>query len=357
MKSLSVFASSLLSGLSLAACASIVHHNPAPATPAPQPAVAAAAVPAAPSVPAPEVSKLPMRKKGESAFAGATLYVDHEQRVQKLADAAHKSKPEESAALAKIASQPAADWLGEWNPNVELAARVRTAKANEAGATAVFVVYNIPNRDCGQYSKGGLARADAYQAWIRSIAKGIGAGRAAVILEPDALGLLTKCLSPKDQQVRLGLLREAVQVLEANGNTGVYLDAGNPHWMPANDMAERLKSAGVDQADGFALNTSNYMTTKENIEYGQAISRLVGGKHFVIDTSRNGNGPTADFDWCNPHGRAIGHRPTPQTGSPLVDAFLWIKRPGESDGECKGGPKAGEFWVEMAVELANNAKD
>jgi endoglucanase len=341
--------------LTLVGCASIVHHDASPPS-APAPTAATETAPkVAPA--AVETPKIPMRKKGESVFAGASFYVDREQRVQKLADSMRASKPAEAAALAKIASQPAAEWLGEWNSNIELTTRVRTAKANETGAVAVFVVYNIPNRDCGQYSKGGLSRADAYQAWIRALAKGIGSGRAAVILEPDGLGLLTKCLSPKDQEVRLGLLRDAVQVLEANGNTGVYLDAGNPHWMPANEMAPRLKGAGIDQADGFALNVSNYMTTKENTEYGQAISRLVGGKHFVIDTSRNGNGPAPDFDWCNPHGRAIGHRPTAQTGEPLIDALLWIKRPGESDGECKGGPRSGEFWIEMAVELANNAKD
>jgi endoglucanase len=338
-------------------CASIVHREPAVAAAAPQAAAPAPATTPAAAASEPAANKTAMRKKGESAFVGMGLYVDREHRLQKLADTMRASKPAEAAALAKIASQPAADWLGEWNPNVELAARVKTAKANEAGDVAVFVAYNIPNRDCGQYSKGGLARADAYQAWIGAIAKGIGQGRAVVLLEPDALGLLDKCLSPKDQEMRLSLLRNAVRVLEANGNTGVYLDAGNPHWMPAAKMAERLKTAGVGEADGFALNVSNYMTTAENIAYGKEISRLVGGKHFIIDTSRNGNGPTADFDWCNPRGRALGHRPTAETGEPLVDAFLWIKRPGESDGECKGGPKAGEFWLEIAVEMANNAKD
>jgi endoglucanase len=357
MKSTKVLAFSLASCASLWGCASIVHHDAQPQNPPAQ--MAAATTPQAPSIPAPppEAPPPPMRKKGESAFTGMTLFVDHEHRVQKLADTIHASKPAESAALAKIAAQPAADWLGEWTSNVELMAHVRTVKANEKGAMPVFVVYNIPNRDCGQYSKGGLAGPDAYTKWIHSIAKGIGAGRAAVVLEPDALGLLDKCLSPKDQEARLSLLRGAVQALEANGNTGVYLDAGNPHWMPADQMAKRLKAAGVDQADGFALNVSNYMTTRENIAYGRAISALVGGKHFVIDTSRNGNGPTADFDWCNPHGRAIGKRPTGETGEALVDAYLWIKRPGESDGECKGAPKAGEFWQDMAVELVNNAKD
>jgi endoglucanase len=69
----------------------------------------------------------------------------------------------------------------------------------------------------------------------------------------------------------------------------------------------------------------------------------------VIDTSRNGNGP--GDDWCNPGGRAAGQRPTTDTGDPLVDAFLWIKRAGESDGPCNGGPAAGTFWPQYAVGL------
>jgi endoglucanase len=96
--------------------------------------------------------------------------------------------------------------------------------------------------------------------------------------------------------------------------------------------------------------------------YGKTLSSLVGGRHFVIDTSRNGNGgpKVADNDseasWCNPAGRALGSPPTTETGEPLCDAFLWIKKPGESDGACNGGPKAGEFWPERALELAKNAK-
>ncbi|GFH79734.1 hypothetical protein Sgou_44040 [Streptomyces gougerotii] len=83
-------------------------------------------------------------------------------------------------------------------------------------------------------------------------------------------------------------------------------------------------------------------------------------KPFVVDTSRNGNGPFTDGDpaerWCNPPGRALGEAPTTRTGDDLVDAYLWIKRPGESDGECKGGPKAGQWWPEYALGLAKAAK-
>ena len=90
---------------------------------------------------------------------------------------------------------------------------------------------------------------------------------------------------------------------------------------------------------------------------------LVGGKHFVIDTSRNGNGPpkcdeAADDEncWCNPPGRALGTPPTATTADPLIDAYLWLKKPAESDGKCNGGPKAGDFFQERALELARNAK-
>ena len=348
----------LFASVSVAGCGSAPPaKEPAPPPPAASAAAAKPAAPEPPPAPDPETANVPLRKKGENLFAGAKLYVDVDHRVRKMADAMKATKPAEASALDKIASQPAVEWLGGWNANIEHMGKARTAKINEAGALATYVVYNIPNRDCGQYSKGGVSGPDEYKRWIRALAKGIGPRRAAIILEPDALGLLTKCLSAGDKEARLAMLRDAVQVLEANGNTAVYIDAGNPHWMPAKDMAERLKSAGVDQADGFALNVSNYMTTAENVKYGKEISRLVGGKHFVIDTSRNGNGATKDFEWCNPHGRALGHKPTVDTGESLVDAFLWVKRPGESDGECNGGPKAGEFWLGMAVELANNTKD
>jgi endoglucanase len=38
-----------------------------------------------------------------------------------------------------------------------------------------------------------------------------------------------------------------------------------------------------------------------------------------------------------------------------LDALLWVKLPGESDGACNGGPAAGQWWQEIALELAANA--
>jgi len=98
-------------------------------------------------------------------------------------------------------------------------------------------------------------------------------------------------------------------------------------------------------------------------------------KKFVVDTSRNGQGPwtpVASYpdpqDWCNPPDRGLGLKPTADTGNTLIDAYLWIKIPGESDGECYRGtggpldpergvedPPAGHWFADMALELVQNA--
>ncbi|MGH7487297.1 MAG: glycoside hydrolase family 6 protein, partial [bacterium] len=65
--------------------------------------------------------------------------------------------------------------------------------------------------------------------------------------------------------------------------------------------------------------------------------------------------PTSDDEWCNPAGRGLGSRPTTNTADPLVDAYLWIKSPGESDGACNGAPPAGEWWADYALGLAERS--
>lgn len=147
---------------------------------------------------------------------------------------------------------------------------------------------------------------------------------------------------------------------EAAAGVKVYLDAGNPAWIEDPEkIAGPLRRAGIAQADGFSLNVSNFQTDTATRAYGKALSERLDGAHYVVDTSRNGNGPlgAAGQDaWCNPPGRALGTPPTTRTGDPLLDAYLWIKRPGESDGSCRGGPSAGTWWPEYALGLARNTK-
>ncbi|MBB4892218.1 endoglucanase [Streptomyces olivoverticillatus] len=269
-------------------------------------------------------------------------------------------KKQDAELISKIAAQPVAEWIGVDNP--ESQTRGFTEAAAKADRDALLVLYDIPHRDCGQYSQGGASDGDAYRSWLDQAARGIGDRAATVILEPDALPHMEDGCTPQQfHEERFALLKEAVGKLKALPRTKVYLDAGNPSWVtPADRMADPLKRAGIDQADGFALNVSNFQTTADSKDYGHRLSRLVGGKHFVIDTSRNGNGPLSGADhekaWCNPSGRALGVPPTTRTGDSLVDAYLWVKRPGESDGSCKGGPDAGEWWETYALELARNAR-
>ena len=104
-----------------------------------------------------------------------------------------------------------------------------------------------------------------------------------------------------------------------------------------------------------APDTSWIEATSLSVAYGEKLSALLGGKHFIIDTSRNGIPGTDPQDWCNPQGRALGTTPTTNTGHALIDAFLWVKPPGDSDGTCKGGPSAGKWWAEYALELSRLA--
>lgn len=244
-------------------------------------------------------------------------------------------------------------WFGDWNADIASDTRAYVGAAAKLGQVPILIAYDIPDRDCGGYSAGGATSTQAYRDWIAGFASGIGSERAVVILEPDALAMID-CLSSADAAMRYSLLSGAISTLKAGGGTTVYVDAGNSNWIGAGTMSQRLASAGVSKADGFALNVSNYYWTNDNVDFGQAVSSAIGGKHFVIDTSRNGLGPDGS-NWCNPSGRALGAKPTDRTGNPLVDAFLWLKRPGESDGYCNGGPAAGVWWSLGALGLAERA--
>ncbi|MGW2646563.1 glycoside hydrolase family 6 protein [Streptomyces sp. NPDC001393] len=279
--------------------------------------------------------------------------------ARRLADYEKSGRKTEAAQIRKIAEQPVGEWIGPENPEKE--ARGFTEAAQKSDRTALLVLYNIPHRDCGQYSGGGAGDGNAYRAWIDAVARGIEDRPAIVILEPDAvLHLVDGCTPDRFHEERYDLLKGAIARLKSLKNTKVYLDAGNAGWGHPDQIFQPLKQAGIDQADGFSVNVSNFYSTQDSIAYGKQLSAKVGDKHFVIDTSRNGNGPYTQGDpaqrWCNPPGRALGETPTTKTADPLVDAYLWVKRPGESDGTCKGGPKAGDWWASYALALAENSK-
>ncbi|MDT0386819.1 glycoside hydrolase family 6 protein [Streptomyces dubilierae] len=293
----------------------------------------------------------------QAGYAASPFWVDPDSPAARQARLWQRQGREGDAALIKrIADQPVALWpAGELDPAPTV--RAAATAASREGKTAVFVAYNIPHRDCGQHSAGGAADANAYRDWIGKFADALGEADALVVLEPDAIAHVVDGCTPGEYHAeREQLLGEAIARLKQQPNTKVYLDAGNADWIKeAQKLVEPLKRAGIERADGFALNVSNFQTDEVTTEYGGRLAEALGGKHFVVDTSRNGNGPLPGV-WCNPPGRALGTPPTTATGRPVVDAYLWIKRPGESDGTCEGGPAAGRWWPEYALELARNAK-
>ncbi|KQR20292.1 hypothetical protein ASF79_12135 [Agreia sp. Leaf335] len=297
----------------------------------------------------------------DNPLQGDTFYVDPDSLAAKAAaasaaaDAGVADQPVAPSAgtevLDKLAAVPTAIWLvPERNPTATIAATVTQIldSAESQGATPIFVVYGVPNRDCGNQSAGGLTAAE-YPLWTAEIAGAIAQRSAIVVLEPDALALATQCGNVDE---RVAQVKGAVDTFATTKAT-VYLDGGHSTWLPATQMADLLTRAGIAQTRGFATNVSNYNATVKERAYGEKLSALTGDSHYVIDTGRNGNG--SNGEWCNPSGRALGVESSVITNAGHLDAQLWIKPPGESDGACNGGPTAGTWWPQSVSELAANA--
>ena len=160
-----------------------------------------------------------------TSIAGAAFWADPWSSAKATADAWRTTRPADALQMDKIATQGTAKWIGNWNTNLQSDVNAATTTITSAGKLPLFVAYNIPQRDCGGFSGSNNTSVQAYRDWITAFANGIGARKAAVILEPDALAAMD-CLSPTDQQVRLDLLKYAVQTFAAKGSIAVYLDAG-----------------------------------------------------------------------------------------------------------------------------------
>ncbi|MFF5176211.1 glycoside hydrolase family 6 protein [Micromonospora sp. NPDC000089] len=376
---------------------------------------------------------------------GTTFYTprpDHG-AVKQIAALTAAGQRADAAALRTMIETPQAVWVtGGSGHRLTQTIKAEVQRAAGKKTVPVLVAYNIPFRDCSQYSAGGATSVAEYEAWIDAFAAGIGKHEVAVMLEPDGLGIIPWYTTINGSQEwckpaeadpataaadRFAMLNYAVDKLTALPRTSVYLDGTHSAWLGVGDIADRLVKAGVEKADGFFLNVSNYETTERQLKFGDWISKCiwygtegpaaarghfeacasqyypadpadfstwtrtdawydanVGAvspdrlAHFVVDTSRNGQGPWTPPAgvswpdpqvWCNPPGRGLGERPTTATGDPLADAFLWIKTPGQSDGQCDRGtgtgldpargniadPAAGAWFDQQALELVRLA--
>ncbi|MBV2364002.1 glycoside hydrolase family 6 protein [Streptomonospora nanhaiensis] len=253
----------------------------------------------------------------------------------------------------RIADVPQGTWFTQYNPGEvrgEVDALVGAAEA--AGKIPILVVYNIPNRDCSNHSGGGAPSHAAYRDWVDEVAAGLEGRPATVVLEPDVLSLMSNCMDQAAQNEVMASMAYAGKALMAGSDQArVYFDAGHSGWHSPGTIAARLNGADIaDSAHGISTNVSNYNWTADEVRYAEQVIAATGhsGLRAVVDTSRNGNGP-AGSEWCDPAGRAIGTPSTTETGNSRIDAFLWVKLPGEADG-CIAG--AGQFVPQRAYDLA-----
>jgi endoglucanase len=316
-------------------------------------------------------------------LAGQRWFVDW--RDQPSAQLYRRYKREgrrgDAALMYKIASQPIFRWMGLGDRNPEAAARnyLSFAQQTQPGSAPGITVMAHRGEKCGSgYTAGGRRADGRYRRWIRRFARGVGGYPAIIALEPDSLGTL-KCIHGRRRKSRLRNMRFAARALSKLPNATVYIDGGASDWRPAREMARYLHAAGVGRVRGFMLNSTHFDTTARSIRYGVRLSRMLHGKHFVVNTDENGNGAlryrrwisharhlwrTVNV-WCNPKNSALGHPPTADTGNAKADALLWISRPAASAGPCwswsprfsmRGGPNAGTFWPERALMLARAAR-
>lgn len=294
---------------------------------------------------------------------------------------ASPSDPRRSAIDTGIARRANSMWmLGEENPYARLASWVGSAQASFA--TAVVTPYYVPRRWDGLSDEAGAPTLDAYRRYTDRIADAIGSARAVVVLEPDALWFYAQvkrrvaadgdyeqdghAYTAADVSTRRSALAHAVKTYASLPRTTVYVDAGTSSGAvtPA-EMAAALKSVGVGgPRTGFAVNVSSYAPeasiTRWATEVRSELSRIgVRDARYVVDTGRNGNPFWTGHEpmsWCNPEGQRLGLVPGRSTAAQRAqgrDWNLWVKGPGESDGDCGVGPGTigGQFMPDVAAEL------
>jgi len=284
----------------------------------------------------------------------------------------------------------------------------------------VFIVYDLPNRDCHAFASNGeiccTANPDGtcnfnaggdcstgintyktkYIDPLVAVFKKYPNVPVVTVIEPDSLGNLatnqgdSRCSNTGTQNAYKEGIPYAIQQLSTLPNVVIYLDACHGGWLGWANNAQAYVSIvsqlGVtSHLRGFTTNVANYQPLGTQcpavgwclngmhqsdlccadpcklesqydpgnnemnfvMELQSAFSSSIPGfsPTFVIDTGRNGVGNMRSncANWCNIRGAGVGHLPTTNTANTtLVDAYFWLKTPGESDGCTQELPSGGQ---------------
>jgi len=292
---------------------------------------------------------------------------------------------------------------------------IRYLQSQGRKVIAPIVVYDLPDRDCAaKASAGEFALADGgwekyldYINQIAAVVKEYDDINTVFVLEPDGLANMITNMNVAKCQGAAKYYRDGLAYAMKTLNfphVSMYVDAGHAGWLgwPANigpaakTYAEVYKAAGSPRAArGLATNVSNFNAysaaapdtkiTQSNPNYDEkhfieALGPMLVAEgwdaKFIVDTGRSGQqGLRQEWgNWCNVYGAGFGPRPTTNTGdtSGLLDAFVWVKPGGESDGTSdssavrydamcgksdahKPAPEAGHWFNEYFMNLVKNA--
>jgi cellulose 1,4-beta-cellobiosidase len=362
-----------------------------------------------------EVSQARAEASRRNPFLGVNFFLNPEYVAN--VEATAKAFPAEAETIRKVKQYPTGLWLDSIAQVANIPKWLDEAKKQQQASgkptLSLFIVYDMPNRDCAAKSSAGELKVseNGVARYRTEFIDPIAAHFAAypdqpivVILEPDSLpNLATNLNLPSCVEARDVYDEQVAYAIRKLGlpNVSIYLDAAHAGWLGWDDNREKavkvfkkvLKLAGgVDTIRGFATNTSNYNHLRNtdgkklestNPSYNELIyvkklavtlaEHGIRNKGFIIDTARNGKGNIRKVwgRWCNITGAGLGERPR-AAPEPFIDAFFWVKPPGESDGtsdptqprfdaECTsndsapGAPQAGQWFQSYFLDLVRNA--
>ncbi|KAJ3014499.1 hypothetical protein HKX48_005115 [Thoreauomyces humboldtii] len=304
---------------------------------------------------------------------------------------------------------PTAVWIDSDAALPKIARHLKYAAKMATAAKPIviqFVVYNLPGRDChalasnGEIPTGGLAEYKAYIDTFKSMLTTNASPNVRVVLvvEPDSLpNIATNSDDPKCAAAASDYTNGVAYALARLTGTNIYsyLDAGHGGWLGWENNLEKIgpifttalnAAKAINPAttlQGFSTNVANYdpfqatvaparqysldpstgydynLNIDEN-RYTDALANKFASQglptRFIVDTGRAGTPGIRSVwgSWCNIKGAGIGPRPQVNP-APQVDAFVWVKPPGQSDGAS--GPLGGAGVDGFCVPETANGVD
>lgn len=241
----------------------------------------------------------------------------------------------------------------------------------DPGATGVITTYFLNHSGPCRPGTESADQKALFRGEVNSVRRAVGNFSALIFIEEDAVDT-AGCLSPRGLRDREELMRYEIGQLSKLPHALLYVEGGTCDAQPARFAAKMLNAARAHRIRGFFLGDTHFNWASCEIAYGNKVSRMTHGLHFVVDTRANGNGPLKSADpvhqgnevLCNPPGRGLGPPPQSTDGkySPHLDGFVWVTIPGESAARhCPGSAQtfapSGVFDENYAIGLAQRAND